>query len=254
MIVDGSGLFHPKRRRTDYFDSMDPNNPARAKFAEVKEKFGRELRVFETSPSTPTQSPAPDNREEADEFYEFTPEDYYRLMGAKKEEKFLKTKKIRDAEEAARRSRITKTVIRVRFPDSNTLEVTFHPSEKLQSLVDLLQKVLARPDLPFYLFTTPPKKRIDDLSQDFYLAGFVPGAIVYFSNDMRKDENGAASETGPYLGDDVMALKGLEHVIEQEESVQSAAPPPVEAVVPAPVAQERKPAEKKVVKPKWLKM
>ena len=42
-------------------------------------------------------------------------------------------------------------VIRVRFPDNHTLEGTFHPSETVQSLVDLIMKVIARPDLPFYL-------------------------------------------------------------------------------------------------------
>ncbi|MCI74910.1 tether containing UBX domain for GLUT4-like protein, partial [Trifolium medium] len=34
--------------------------------------------------------------------------------------------------------------------------------------------------------TTPPKKLIRDVSQDFYAAGFCPGAIVYFSYDVSK--------------------------------------------------------------------
>lgn len=42
-------------------------------------------------------------------------------------------------------------VIRVRFPDNHTLEATFHPSEKIHGLVDLLTKVIAQPQLPFYL-------------------------------------------------------------------------------------------------------
>lgn len=57
------------------------------------------------------------------------------------------------------------SVIRVRFPDDHTLEVIFHPSETIQSLVDLLVKVVARPELPFhicmvlgfYLFIYPHK-------------------------------------------------------------------------------------------------
>jgi len=32
--------------------------------------------------------------------------------------------------------------------------------------------------------TVPPKKRILDTSQDFYTAGFVPGANVHFSYDV----------------------------------------------------------------------
>lgn len=109
-------------------------------------------------------------------------------------------------------------VIRVRFPDNHTLEVNFHPSETMQSLVDFLKGVLSQPDLPFYLCkvhlnftllifiqetvdsendavslsigyfadTTPPKKIIKDMSQDFFSASFIPGAIVYFSYDLPK--------------------------------------------------------------------
>jgi hypothetical protein len=42
-------------------------------------------------------------------------------------------------------------VIRVRFPDKDTLEVAFPSSEKIQSLLNLLKKVVARPELPFYI-------------------------------------------------------------------------------------------------------
>ncbi|GJT79140.1 retrovirus-related pol polyprotein from transposon TNT 1-94 [Tanacetum coccineum] len=167
------------------------------KLAAAKQNYGREIRVFETTSSQTSNDPT--NDEEPDEFYEFTAEDYYRILATKKEgenttvvqlwaDKYLKTKKIREAEEAARRSRITKAVIRVRFPDNHTLESTFHPSETMQSLVDLLMKVVARPDLPFYIYTTPPKKQITDMSQDFYSAGFAPGAIVYFSYDQSKGQ------------------------------------------------------------------
>jgi len=42
-------------------------------------------------------------------------------------------------------------VIRIRFPDNHTLEATFHPSETIQSLIDLLTKVIAQPEQPFYI-------------------------------------------------------------------------------------------------------
>ena len=64
--------------------------------------------------------------ENADEFYDFTPEDYHRVQRPRQqEEKLLKTQKIREAEDAKRRSTITRTVIRVRFPDNRTVEATF---------------------------------------------------------------------------------------------------------------------------------
>lgn len=61
----------------------------------------------------------------------------------------------------------------------------------------------------------------------------------------------------PHLLEEVMSLKGLEVANDQgkpSEPVQSAVPvPAAEATRPIAV-EERKPAEKKFVKPKWLKM
>ncbi|KAF5479759.1 hypothetical protein F2P56_000552 [Juglans regia] len=179
----------------------------------------------------------------------------FQLLKRKFTDKFLKTRKIREAEEAARKPKITKAVIRVRFPDHHTLEVTFHASETIQSLVDLLKKVVTRPELPFYIYTAPPKKQITDMPQDFYNAGFVPGAIVYFSYDLREGDDSTDANSAPFLQEEIMSLKDLDFSTEQSqqaEAVQSA-PEPV-PVTPAPVVQEQKAAGKKPVKPKWLRM
>ncbi|URE31124.1 UBX domain [Musa troglodytarum] len=167
----------------------------------------------------------------------------------------LKTRKIREAEAAVRRARITKAVIRVRFPDNYVLEAKFQPAEKIQSLMDLLTKVVARPDLPFYIYTTPPKERIKDTSKDFYSAGFAPGAIVYFSYDRPKDSeyDNAVAKEGPYLRDDILLLNGLDLSAEQVDPVhpeQEPKPKPPEVASPLP---DPKPAAKKPTKPKWLK-
>ncbi|KAF3444500.1 hypothetical protein FNV43_RR14192 [Rhamnella rubrinervis] len=253
MIVDGSAPVPLKRRRFTNFDPMEAEE-VKAKLAAVKEKCGREIRVFDTSPLSPSQNVEP-NAEESDDFYEFTAEDYYRILGTKKEDKFLKTRKIREAEEAARRSRITKVTIRVRFPDNHTLETTFHPSETIQSLVDLLMKVINRPDLPFYIYTTPPKKPIKDMSQDFYSAGFAPGAILYFAYDIPKGDDTAAVNSGPFLQEEIMSVKGLALNVENQEPAEAQAPAPDPVTqAPIPVVEEKKPAEKKAVKPKWLKL
>ncbi|KAK3023601.1 hypothetical protein RJ639_044061 [Escallonia herrerae] len=236
MIQDSPPFW--KRRGLTTIDPMELES-AQAKLAAAKQEFGRDIRVFETLLASPKAN------EEPDDSYDFTAEDYYRVLATKKADNFLKTRKIREAEEAARRSRITKAVVRVRFPDNNTLEATFHPSETMQSLVDLLKKVVARPELPFYIYTTPPKKQVKDMSLDFYSAGFAPGAIVYFSYDLPNGDNGAA---GPFLREEVMALKGLEVIAEQAEASQPVGSSPSSAV------QEKRPADKKTVKPKWLKM
>lgn len=240
-----------KRRRLTDIDPMDAE-AAKAKLEVAKEKYGREVRVFETSKASQQAAQAADN-EETDDFFEFTAEDYFHLMAAKKEDKYLKTRKIREAEQAARRSRLTKTVIRVRFPDDHTLEATFHPSEPIQSIFDLVKRVMARPEFPFYLYTTPPKKLIKDISQDFFAAGFVPGAIVFFSYDLPKEDE---ANSGPFLQEDLMSLKGLDELLiepkpePKDEPTQAAQA----ASADGSVAQEKKPVDKKTIKPKWLKM
>lgn len=67
--------------------------------------------------------------------------------------------------------------------------------------------------------------------------------------------DGPAGNLGAYLQEEIMSLKGLHLVTESVEPVQPAIEPEAERVVPPPpVAQEPKPAQKKPVKPKWLKM
>lgn len=242
-----------KRRRLTNIDTMEAE-AAKAKLGAAKEKYGREIRVFDTFRISETPAEDVNYGEERDDFYDFTPEDYFHLMSMKKEEKFLKTRKIREAEEAGKRSKIHKAVIRVRFPDDYTLEATFHPSEPVQSLVDLMKEVLVQPDMPYYMYTTPPKKQISNTSLNFYSAGFVPGAIVYFSYNLPRDD---VAHSGPFLQEDLIALKGLDVFLEPTKAIQvesEALPAESQAVtVNTPhVAQEQK--EKKAVKPKWLKM
>ncbi|XP_057445639.1 plant UBX domain-containing protein 1-like isoform X2 [Lotus japonicus] len=249
MLGDTWFTITSKRRRVTGICSM-------VSIADISERFGREIRVFETMSLSPSPNAAA-NTEQTDDFYEFTAEDYYEMVASKMADKFMKTRKIREAEEAARRSRMTKAVIRVRFPDNQTLEATFHSSETIQSLINLLNKLIAQPEQPFYIYTTPPKKVIKDMSQDFYSAGFCPGAIVYFSYDVPKGDSTLDRQVFPHLLEEVMSLKGLEVANDQgkpSEPVQSAVPvPAAEATRPIAV-EERKPAEKKFVKPKWLKM
>ncbi|KAI3884956.1 hypothetical protein MKW98_002348, partial [Papaver atlanticum] len=205
-----------KRRRLMSSDPME-SDLAKAKLAAVAEKLGRGVRVFETMTTTSMSEKASmdDMKEPGDDFYEFTAEDYYRTLSTKKDDKTMKTRKLREAEQAARRARISKAVIRVRFPDNYTLEVKFHPSETLQSLNDLLTKVVSHPELPFYIYTTPPKKQVKDMSQDFYSAGFAPGAIVYFSYDLPMGDDSAIANLGPFLQDDILSLNGLDLIHEE---------------------------------------
>nr|CAD1837088.1 unnamed protein product [Ananas comosus var. bracteatus] len=252
VLVKLGSLRETKRRRRDPMEAEE----AKDRLLAISEELGREIRVFMNSPNSAAPNETPPHDEEPDDFYDFTPEDYFRLMGDRigAQSQVLKTRKIREAEAAARRARITKAVIRVRFPDNYVFEAKFQPSDKIQSLIDLLTKAIARPDVPFYLYTTPPKERIKDTSKDFYSAGFAPGAIVYFSYDLPKDsELNSEVLTGPYLREDIRSLNGLELSSKQEADPANSQPeaPVIEA---PPPASDPNPAPKKPTKPKWLKL
>ncbi|KAG6504652.1 hypothetical protein ZIOFF_036988 [Zingiber officinale] len=291
-----------------------------AKLLAVEKELGHAVRVFTNTASFANPGEiSSSSTEEPDEFYEFTPDDYYRIMSDRigAQSQILKTRKMREAEKATRRAKVTKcvvvesrgekllgnvrawrrflpkekmlhaggdppeviafdavsgwhawsrrqrmrdgknrgrthAVIRVRFPDKYVLEAKFQPSETLQSLMDLLKKVVARPDLPFYIYTTPPKERVKDTSKDFYSAGFAPGAIVYFSYDLPKDLESDDSKEGPYLRDDILSLNGLDLPIDR---VDPAHPEEELKGVQIPSsAPDPKPPAKKPAKPKWLKL
>ncbi|KAG2316312.1 hypothetical protein Bca52824_019434 [Brassica carinata] len=95
--------------------------------------------------------------------------------------------------------------------------------------------------------TTPPKKEINDFSQDLCSAGLFAGAIVYFAKAQPKDD---ANISSPYLNEKIMSLKDVEVIIKEEEPVE----PSLEPVTTVPVDQEPKPSEKKTTKPTWFKM
>ncbi|XBI56723.1 hypothetical protein VPH35_038260 [Triticum aestivum] len=198
--------------------------------------------------------------EEDDDFYELQPSDYYKLISNRlaEQSKVLKTRKIREAELAAQRARLTKAVARVRFPDGYILEAEFHPSEMVHSLVDLLMKVIARPDLPFYLYTVPPKKRIMDTSQDFYTIGFVPGANVFFSYDLPEGSelNTDAVKSGPYLREEIRTLDGLSLQSEPSDQPDDSKTNSDSAHQSYAFQSDSAPpaaANKKSAKPKWFK-
>ncbi|KAM3387740.1 hypothetical protein ACQJBY_010525 [Aegilops geniculata] len=231
------------------------------KLKAVSQELGHEIRIFtSTTFELMTSKLAKADQEEDDDFYELQPSDYYKLISNRlaEQSKVLKTRKIREAELAAQRARLTKAVARVRFPDGYILEAEFHPSETVHSLVDLLMKVIARPDLPFYLYTVPPKKRIMDTSQDFYTIGFVPGANVFFSYDLPEGSelNTDAVKSGPYLREEIRTLDGLSLQSEPSDQPDDSKTNSDSAHQSYAFQSDSAPpaaANKKSAKPKWFK-
>ncbi|KAK9478982.1 hypothetical protein V1514DRAFT_42558 [Lipomyces japonicus] len=77
----------------------------------------------------------------------------------------LLTKQLRQKQEDEKRAHIEKVEIRVRFPDQTQLLGTFKATDTVQDLWLFVQERIVDPMLPFYLFITPPRKVLSDLSQ-----------------------------------------------------------------------------------------
>ncbi|KAL2612279.1 hypothetical protein R1flu_023971 [Riccia fluitans] len=229
--------------------------PSLEMLSAVAATLGREVRVFlrpaSVATSEPTSPAGPPPDDEPEDYFEFTAEDYARMMAHKKQEEiYLKTRKIRDAEEAARRSRITKAVVRVQFPDNYVLEATFQPLDPVESLVDLLRKVILNPEEAFYIYTAPPKQRLKNVQQSMYDAGLAPGALVYFSYETAKGSD------GPYLKPEIIALRDL-HRLEHSVTEQEPTPKPEEAAIMSETAEASVPRQEAKRptggRPKWFK-
>ncbi|XP_030151169.1 tether containing UBX domain for GLUT4 isoform X5 [Lynx canadensis] len=103
-----------------------------------------------------------------DEFFEVTVDDVRRRLAQLRserkrlEEAPLVTKAFREAQKREKLERYPKVVLRVLFPDRYILQGFFRPNETVGDLRDFVRSHLGNPELPFYLFITPPKTILDD--------------------------------------------------------------------------------------------
>lgn len=151
------------------------------------------------------------NEEVDDSFYKFTAEDYRRVAAgyarrAAQNARFVTRAKRMEMHEKKVNAAGPAT-IRVLFPDGNVLQAKFHARETLAALADVVGKCLLSEVAPFYLYTAPPKKAIEDLKMNFFDAGFVPGALVYFAMEPREGCTEERLKNGPFLRPEILAIK-----------------------------------------------
>ncbi|XP_078231136.1 tether containing UBX domain for GLUT4 isoform X20 [Callithrix jacchus] len=121
-----------------------------------------------------------------DEFFELTVDDLRRRLAQLKserkrlEEAPLMTKAFREAQMKEKLERYPKVALRVLFPDRYILQGFFRPSETVGDLRDFVRSHLGHPELPFYLFITPPKTVLDNYSCTLFQANLFPAALVHF--------------------------------------------------------------------------
>ncbi|XP_059236658.1 tether containing UBX domain for GLUT4 isoform X3 [Mustela nigripes] len=121
-----------------------------------------------------------------DEFFEVTVDDVRRRLAQLRserkrlEEAPLVTKAFREAQRREKLERYPKVVLRVLFPDRYILQGFFRPSETVGDLRAFVRSHLGDPELPFYLFITPPKTVLDDPTLTLFQADLFPAALVHF--------------------------------------------------------------------------
>lgn len=139
----------------------------------------REVKVF--SPSTSTYNPA--DYDLPDSFYDLTAEDLRALRKnaaqEAEEERTLMTREMREKRARAKCKVFTRCQIRVRFPDMIELQRVFLPNAKVGAIFRIVRESLADPTTEFSLYTTPPKRMLDNQEVTLAKRGLVPATIVY---------------------------------------------------------------------------
>jgi len=119
-----------------------------------------------------------------DDFFEVTHDDvilmYQDLKGriADIENRPLETAALR--ERRKKETRYSKCVIRICFPtDGLFLQGTFSPQETVSAVHAFVRSFLRDPNIPFYLYTTPPKEILKQ-SDTLVEKKLVPAAVIHF--------------------------------------------------------------------------
>ncbi|PRP85546.1 tether containing UBX domain for GLUT4 [Planoprotostelium fungivorum] len=129
-----------------------------------------------------------------------------------------------------------KVTIRFRFPDRLEIESVFNPDDTLDIMTQFLKdQVLSRPEIPFYLFLTPPLQRII-AGKSLKALGLIPKAIIHFAYE--KGHTNVTEYIKPGLVEQAQEKTPSQPVVAQTENK----------------TQEDKPAteKKRVPLPSWL--
>lgn len=166
----------------------------------------------------------------------------------------LKTKKMRDAEEQKRMSRFPKVLIRILLPDRVAIQGVFTPQSTIRQVNDFVRGTLIDPNMSFYLFVVPPKRKLTDMRSTLWKEQLVPAAIVYLGVD------GATTDSAQLIKPEILAkIEDAPEALSQQDSTKQDEVPPNATkeenknVVADPKEKTAKLAKKINKIPKWFK-
>jgi len=105
---------------------------------------------------------------------------------------------MRERERLEQVKQFKKTVVLVQFPDRIQLQGTFWANENNTDLYTFVKNSLADPNVPFYLYVTPPVQRLPVDIITFRKQMFVPAVLVHFGREK------GAKVTGNFLKEELL--------------------------------------------------
>ncbi|MEE6517341.1 hypothetical protein FKM82_027507 [Ascaphus truei] len=78
------------------------------------------------------------------------------------------TEALRESHVKEKLERYPKVVLRILFPDRYVLQGFFRPTERVGAVREFVRSHLSDPELPFYLFITPPRTELTENSQTLF--------------------------------------------------------------------------------------
>lgn len=166
--------------------------------AETTLKLSRPLKVFHKDRLLRPL----EGTEVEDSFYEFTEEDFYRVIKGKGTEPAFKTRAIREQEEKERIDKLGPVRIRYIFPDGIICETEFSAVDTIGDVQAFLRELIQPEQMnSVQFFITPPKKCLTDLSLSLFHAKLVPAANLFV-----EIESNTTTEATP-LKEEILALK-----------------------------------------------
>ncbi|ORY04516.1 hypothetical protein K493DRAFT_311361 [Basidiobolus meristosporus CBS 931.73] len=237
-----------------------PSNPQTYQLPSI----AREPRIFR--PSTEENMAA--KIELPDSFYELTSAelkailDSQRVQRSKDENAPLKTRQMRENEELQKRRKYPRTLIRIRFPNRVQLQAHFSSFETISKLTSFVRESLRNPEWDFYLYVTPPIKRLTDPDLTLYEAGLTPASVVFFSlannetvEEYLKEELVVQIEDLPSAAEATASSGPMD--TSHPEPARNPSPVPREIHVPSdydPEPRGKQEEAKKSKLPKWFKL
>ncbi|RMX57825.1 hypothetical protein pdam_00022691 [Pocillopora damicornis] len=149
-----------------------------------------------------------------DSFFEVTVDDIRVMLRDLKNERKqadsapLMTRAMREVRQESEMYKYDKVVVRIKFPDRLVLQAFFRPMEKVSTLTAFVKSHLEDQNIPFYLYTTPPKRFLDKPNSTLFENKLYPASVVHFGSQHQREH---------YLS--TRLLDNLSSVLDAEKSV-----------------------------------